>query len=80
MASSVIHMAVASELNKKLKRDNDKILIGSIAPDISKHLGETKVGSHFLENEDNNIPNIERFVRKYKYNFDLLYEQHVRWI
>ena len=70
MASSMIHMAVASEVNKTLKRDNDKILIGSIAPDIAKRIGETKLKSHFLENDDNEVPDIDRFVTKYKYNFD----------
>ena len=39
MASSMIHMAVAKELNDKLKRDSKSILIGSIAPDIAKLIG-----------------------------------------
>ena len=66
MASSVIHMAVANEINKVIKRDNNKLLIGAIAPDISKHLGETKVKSHFLDSEDTDIPNIDKFLNKYK--------------
>ena len=66
MASSVIHMCVASEVNKYLKKDNKGILIGSIAPDISKHINETKEYSHFLDNVDNDIPNIDRFLNKYK--------------
>lgn len=65
MASSVIHMCVASEVNKYLKKDNKGILIGSIAPDISKHINETKKYSHFLDDE-NSIPNIENFLDKYK--------------
>ena len=43
MASSMIHIAVAHELNKKLKIDKQKLLIGTIAPDISKLIGENKV-------------------------------------
>ena len=70
MASSVIHMAVANEVNKVLKRDNNAILIGSIAPDISKQVGETKLKSHFLDEVGNNIPNIYRFLDKYKKNLD----------
>jgi len=66
MASSVIHMCVASELNKKLNRNNDMILIGSIAPDIAKHLGRTKVESHFLE--DDEIPDLNKFLKKYQKN------------
>lgn len=66
MASSVIHMAVANEINKILKRDNDKLLIGAIAPDISKHLHQSKLNGHFLDSEDNDIPNIEKFLKKYQ--------------
>lgn len=69
MASAIIHMAVASELNKKLKRDDSKILIGSIAPDISKHIGETKKMSHFLI-DDTDIPDIDKFLVKYKSRLD----------
>ena len=65
MASAVIHMAVANELNKTLKRDKSKLLIGSIAPDISKCIGESRKASHFLD-FGNDIPNIERFIGKYK--------------
>ena len=70
MASSVIHMVVASEINKVLKRDNNKLLIGAIAPDISKLLGETKVRSHFLKRKGNDVPNIERFLQKYRNNLN----------
>ena len=66
MASSVIHMAVANEVNKTLKRNNNAILIGSIAPDISKQVGQTKLKSHFLDEVGNDIPNISRFLEKYK--------------
>ena len=65
MASSIIHIAVASEINKELKRDKAKLFIGTIAPDISKLVGESKVKSHFLDSNDN-IPNIEKFLDKYK--------------
>ena len=66
MASSVIHIAVASEINKIIKKDNHKLLIGSIAPDISKCLGRTKIESHFLDSDDTDIPNIDKFLNKYK--------------
>lgn len=65
MASSMIHIVVANELNKILNRNNKKILIGSIAPDISKHIGMTKVESHF-EDDNNNLPNLDKFLLKYK--------------
>lgn len=66
MASSMIHIAVANEINRKLKRNSQQLLIGTIAPDISKHIGENKVKSHFLDNEDGDIPNIDKFLNKYK--------------
>lgn len=69
MASSIIHMAVANEINKKLKRNQKSILIGSIAPDISKQIGESKKDSHFLT-DDTDIPNLNKFICKYKGNLD----------
>lgn len=67
MASAIIHLCVAKEINKYLKMDENYLLLGSIAPDISKQIGETKEISHFLDhsNEDD-IPNIDRFLSKYK--------------
>ena len=70
MASSIIHMCVANEINKFLKRNNRSILIGSIAPDISKQVGESKKESHFLDNKNDDIPNLERFLNKYKKNLN----------
>ena len=70
MASSVIHMAVAHEINKIIKRNYDQLLIGSIAPDISKQVGQSKNKSHFLDNDDTDIPNIERFLDKYRNKMD----------
>lgn len=66
MASLVIHMIVANEVNKSIKYDSNKLLIGAIAPDISKLIGETKVKSHFLDSLENDVPNINKFLRKYK--------------
>jgi len=67
MASAIIHLAVASEVNKFLNRDYKQFMIGSIAPDIWKQVGEpSKSPSHFKDSEDNNIPNLDRFLYKYK--------------
>ena len=74
MASAIIHMVVANEINKKLNRNTSNLLIGSIAPDISKYLGETKIYSHFLDYEGTDIPNINKFLIKYK---DKLYDDFV---
>lgn len=64
MASSVIHMCVAKQINKNLKiRDENMLLLGSIAPDISKLVGETRTRSHFLTDGIN--VDINRFLDKY---------------
>lgn len=70
MASSIIHMCVASEINKKLKRNSSKLLIGTISPDISKSVGENKNKSHFLDEEQTDIPNLKRFLNKYQKNLN----------
>lgn len=66
MASSIIHIAVAKEINKKINRDENKLFIGTIAPDISKLIGENKVKSHFLGSDKTNIPDMYKFLSKYK--------------
>ena len=69
MASSMIHIAVANEVNKRLNRDRSKLLIGSIAPDIGKLVGVEKIVTHFGDNDDN-IPNLDKFLDKYKDNLN----------
>lgn len=82
MASAIIHLCVAKEVNKYLNMDEKELLLGSIAPDISKQIGETKEISHFLDhtNEDD-IPNIDRFLAKYQKDlnnpFDMGYFIHL---
>lgn len=67
MASAVIHLAVAKKLENYLNIKNKKdYYLGSIAPDISKHLGKTKIESHFLYNTKYDVPNINLFTNKYK--------------
>ena len=82
MASSVIHLAVAKELEKyfNIKNKYDYYL-GSIAPDLSKQIGRTKKESHFLFDTREDVPNINKFTEKYKYfykdDFDLGYYIHL---
>ena len=67
MASAVIHLAVAKELEKNLNIKYKKdYYLGSIAPDLAKQIGETKDKSHFIINSLQDIPNINLFVNKYK--------------
>ena len=65
MASSMIHIAVANEINKILNRNNKKLLIGSIAPDIAKLIGMNKKDSHF-QDKDDTLPCLDEFLKKYK--------------
>ena len=67
MASFLIHMCVCDEVNKILKKDRKKMLIGSIAPDIAKLVGIDRDITHFGE-----YPTFkeEEFLNKYKNNFN----------
>lgn len=68
MASTIIHMAIADQLYKKINSNLTlnyyDYILGSIAPDISKTIGESKELSHFLDNS-HGIPNIDKFLKKY---------------
>lgn len=82
MASAIIHLAVAKTLEQYLNIENKRdYYLGTIAPDISKQIGETKQKSHFLINTREDIPNLEQFINKYpnfqKNSFDLGYYIHL---
>lgn len=82
MASAIIHLAVAKTLEKYFNIENPRdYYLGSIAPDISKQIGENKQKSHFLINSRDDIPNIELFINKYpnfkNNSFDLGYFIHL---
>lgn len=65
-----MHIAVANEINKTLKRDQTKLLIGTIAPDIAKLVGESKIKSHFSDSLDTDIPQLEKFLIKYEWHLN----------
>ncbi len=66
MASSIIHIAVASEVNKTINRDENKLFIGAISPDLAKLVGDKKEKSHFIVKQFSDIPDISLFLKKYK--------------
>ena len=66
MASAIIHIAVTKEINKNLHMNEKELFLGTIAPDISKQIGESKLKSHFLTNKDSDLPNLEAFLDKYQ--------------
>ena len=66
MASAIIHLAVAKTLEKHFNITNIKdYYLGSIAPDISKQINQSKQTSHFIDIENTNIPNVNKFINKY---------------
>ena len=84
MASSLMHIAVAEELYKKIKKKLNinyyEYILGSISPDISNIINESKIKSHFIDN-NKSIPNIDIFQKKYGKNlsnsFNLGYFVHL---
>ena len=70
MASAIIHICVAKEINKKLKMNEKELYLGAIAPDISKQIGENKNKSHFLTTSEEDVPNIYQFLNKYKHELN----------
>lgn len=82
MASAVIHLAVAKELEKYLKIENKKDYnLGAIAPDIAQQLKIEKTRSHFIYNTKSDVPNIKLFKEKHKNfmnnSFELGYFTHL---
>lgn len=70
MASTIIHMCIAKEMNKKLKKDETKLILGSIAPDIGKLVNIGKTLPHFSTKEDEDIPVFDYFLDKYQKYLD----------
>ncbi len=67
MASALIHLCVAKKANEKLHMNERELLLGSIAPDLSKQVGESKIKSHFLKGDtEDSEPDIKEFLNLYK--------------
>ena len=75
MASSIMHICVAKKVNEVLRVNEKELFLGSIAPDLSKELGELKFASHFIDDADENKgPNCDRFFKKYNHLLDTPFE------
>lgn len=66
MASVIIHLCVAKKVNEYLKMNEKQLFLGTIAPDISKQIGQDKSISHFIDGPKADIPNLNLFLSKYK--------------
>jgi len=64
MASAIIHICVAKEINKTLKYKEKPLLLGAIAPDISKLILQDRKISHFIHNQE--FPDLQMFLKKYQ--------------
>ena len=64
MPSVVVHVAVASKVNKYFNRNYDEYIVGAIAPDVSKLVGDLRNRSHFVDS-DYGYPNVDKFLLKY---------------
>lgn len=65
MPSHKIHLSIAKEINKKLKLNDDAIILGSVLPDLTI---EHDHGLSHFQYEDvypKNLANADEFIKKY---------------
>ena len=76
MASAIMHICVAKKVNEHLKMNEKNLILGSIAPDIAKQIGEKKNKSHFLNDDDSEyaLPDIKSFLDLYKHELNKPFE------
>lgn len=71
MASLITHIFITSKLKEIYDLPNE-ILLGCILPDIEKKVGiKTKNKSHYINEEDNFLPDINLYIEMHK-NMDAL--------
>lgn len=66
MASVIIHLAVAKKINEVLKRNQNELFLGAMAPDAAKLVGSSRKISHFITDLESDTPEIDVFLNKYK--------------
>ena len=66
MASVVMHLAIAKLVNEKLGMNERELFLGTIAPDLSKKIWNKKYKYNFYKNTRSNIPDLEKFIKKYR--------------
>lgn len=65
MPSHIIHIKIAQDINKKLRLDNDSIMLGSVLPDLT--VNKDHGLSHFQYKDEYpfNLANADEFIKKY---------------
>ena len=73
MPSHKIHVAIAQEINKELKLNNDEISLGSVLPDLA--LINSHSIPHFQINKEypNNLANPDEFIKRFGKNIDAIF-------
>jgi hypothetical protein len=70
MASTIIHLCIAKEINEKLKRNKAQLYLGTVAPDISKIMGAGRTVTHFGSENRSDVPDMRSFLTSYSSNLD----------
>jgi hypothetical protein len=72
MGSLMMHYCIFNELNKKLKVNKNRFLMGMLSTDICHLAKEPKNKSHFMSVDENRIRHVSYydFYKKYKDQFD----------
>lgn len=70
MASVIIHLAVAKKVNEVLKRNQNELFLGAMAPDAAKLVGSSRKISHFITNPNSDTPELNIFLDKYQEDLD----------
>lgn len=65
MPSHKIHLSIAQEINKKLKLDNDSIMLGSVLPDLTIEHNHGLSHFQFEDIYPKNLANADEFRKKY---------------
>ena len=65
MPSHKIHLSIAQEVNKKLKLDNDSIMLGSVLPDLTIEHNHGLSHFQFGTAYPKTLANADEFIKKY---------------
>ena len=65
MPSHKIHLSIAKEINKKLKLNNDAIMLGSVLPDLTVEHDHGLSHFQFEDVYPKNLANADEFIKKY---------------
>lgn len=65
MPSHKIHLCIAKEINKKLKLNNDAIMLGSVLPDLTIEHDHGLSHFQFEDVYPKNLANADEFIKKY---------------